>query len=75
MTLPNKPPYRSILLRMWIEPSSYRPSVWRFSVEDVETSKRCGFADLDHLISHLLVLMEEPMIQPALEAKEQIEPS
>lgn len=60
MPLANKPlPYQAKLLRMWVEPSTHRPPVWRFSLEDVETGKRCGFGDLDHLIAHLLTLMDE----------------
>lgn len=58
--MPTKfPPYRSQLLRMWAEQPARRPPVWRFSLEDVETGQRCGFADLDALICHLLELMEE----------------
>ncbi len=52
-------PYRSQLLRMWAEQPAHRPPVWRFSLEDVETGQRSGFADLDALIMHLLALMEE----------------
>jgi hypothetical protein len=62
MMLPNKPlPYRAQLLRMWVEPSTHRRPIWRFSLEDVETGKRRGFSDLDHLICHLLALMEEQL--------------
>ena len=35
-----------------------RSPVWRFSLEDVATGNRCGFADLDALLVHLLALME-----------------
>ena len=52
----------SQLLRMWAEPSIHRPPVWRFSLEDVTTGERTGFADLDELISHLLELMETPAV-------------
>lgn len=52
-------PYRSQLLRMWVESTTHRTPVWRFSLEDVDTGERCGFADLDALICHLLELMEE----------------
>ena len=51
--------YRSQLLRMWVEETTDRMPVWRFSLEDVETGTRNGFADLDALIYHLLDLMEE----------------
>jgi hypothetical protein len=48
---------------MWVEHSTHRPPVWRFSLEDVETGERSGFGDLDHLICHLLALMEEQLQQ------------
>ena len=48
----------SQMLRMWAEPSTRRPPTWRFSLEDVATGQRAGFADLDGLICHLLALME-----------------
>lgn len=54
------PRYQSQLLRMWAEQPARRPPVWRFSLEDVGTGQRCGFADLDALITHLLELMETP---------------
>lgn len=50
----------SQMLRMWAEPFSCRPPIWRFSLEDVTTGQRVGFADLDGLIRHLLELMETP---------------
>ena len=53
------PPYRSQLLRMWAEPAGRRASVWRFSLEDVGTGQRAGFADLEALITHLLAMMDE----------------
>jgi hypothetical protein len=59
MTIPTQfSPYRSQLLRMWVEQSMRCTPVWRFSLEDVATGKRCGFADLDALITHLVALME-----------------
>lgn len=76
MMLPNRTlPYRAILLRMWIEPSSYRTPNWRFSLENVETGERSGFGDLDHLIYHLLTLMEEPLMHPTQEAEEHVQAS
>lgn len=60
MSMPIRfPPYRSQLLRMWVEPAGARAPVWRFSLEDVSSGQRAGFADLDALITHLLALMEE----------------
>ena len=56
--LPRQLPYQAQLLRIWVEsPQSHHP-VWRFSLEDVATGQRTGFADLDALICHLLGLME-----------------
>jgi hypothetical protein len=49
---------------MWVEPSSRYPYHWRFSLEDVGTGQRFGFADLDALIMHLLALMEEQPASP-----------
>jgi hypothetical protein len=43
--------YRAHLLRYWREHQS--PSAWRFSLEDVRTGERRGFADLDALIAFL----------------------
>jgi hypothetical protein len=59
------PLYRAQLLRMWVERPSQRSPIWRFSLEDVETKERNGFADLDALIDHLLRLMAECPEQPA----------
>lgn len=61
MSMPTRfPPYRSQLLRMWVEPAGSRAPIWRFSLEDVGTGQRAGFADLDELICHLLEMMETP---------------
>ena len=51
--------YRSHLLRMWLETSPSHPPRWRFSLEDVSSGARVGFADLDALTYHLLALMEQ----------------
>jgi hypothetical protein len=56
---PKSPSYRAQLLRMWVEQPGHHPPTWRFSLEDVSTGKRQGFADLDALICHLLELMDE----------------
>lgn len=60
----NFPLSHSQMLRMWAESATHRPPVWRFSLEDVATGERTGFADLDELISHLLALMETPATNP-----------
>jgi hypothetical protein len=50
---------RTLILRMWAEGDLARAPVWRFSVEDVFTRGRQGFADLDALICYLLEVMDE----------------
>jgi thiosulfate/3-mercaptopyruvate sulfurtransferase len=44
---------------MWIDTPARHPPYWRFSLEDVGTGVRTGFADLDALIGHLLELMDQ----------------
>jgi len=44
---------------MWTDAPAHRLPVWRFSLEDISTGVRSGFADLDALIEHLLDLMEQ----------------
>jgi thiosulfate/3-mercaptopyruvate sulfurtransferase len=46
---------------MWLETSVQRPARWRFSLEDVETGTRIGFANLEALIYHLLSQMDDPV--------------
>jgi hypothetical protein len=58
------PAYRAQLVRLWVETSEDRPPVWRFSIEDVVTKERHGFADLDALVCYLLSLMDEALPQP-----------
>jgi len=43
------------LLIMWRERPARpgQPAVWRFSLEDVQTRERRGFADLDDLLAFL----------------------
>ena len=65
--MPNRtklPLYRAQVLRMWIDSPAHHPPVWRFSLEEVGTGVRSGFADLDALIEHLLDLMEQLPEQP-----------
>ena len=54
-----QPLYRVQILRMWIDAPAHHPPLWRFSLEEVGTGIRNGFADLDALIYHLLNLMEQ----------------
>jgi hypothetical protein len=61
--MPNRPllpRYRTQILRMWSESPAHQMPFWRFSLEDVSTGVRCGFADLDALIEYLLEQMEQP---------------
>jgi hypothetical protein len=55
----HSPSYQSHLLRMWLEQPARCTPVWRFSLEEVGSGQRTGFADLDALLLHLLALMEE----------------
>src|SRR5262245_30003807 len=60
--MPNRtklPLYRAQVLRMWIDTPARHPPRWRFSLEDVGTGVRTGFADLDALIAHVLELMDQ----------------
>jgi hypothetical protein len=52
---------------MWVEPSPRCLPHWRFSLEDVATGQRCGFADLDALICHLLEQMDASPDQASAE--------
>jgi hypothetical protein len=48
------PAYRSYLLRFWEERGAEAaPSVWRFSLEDPQTTQRLGFASLAALTEWL----------------------
>jgi len=50
---------------MWTDAPTHRLPIWRFSLEDISTGVRSGFADLDALIEHLLDLMEQLPEQPS----------
>ncbi len=51
--------YHAQVLRMWSESPAHELPAWRFSLEEIGTGVRNGFADLDTLIEHLLDLMEQ----------------
>jgi thiosulfate/3-mercaptopyruvate sulfurtransferase len=60
--MPNRtklPLYRAQILRMWTDAPAHRLPAWRFSLEDIGSGVRSGFADLDALINHLLDQMEQ----------------
>jgi hypothetical protein len=44
---------------MWTDVPAHRLPAWRFSLEDISTGERSGFADLDALIDYLQDLMEQ----------------
>ncbi len=46
-----KPDYRSFMLRIWIEQTD--GNKWRFSLEDTQTGKRKGFANINQLKAYL----------------------
>lgn len=60
--------YLSYLLRYWEErgPQPSQPAIWRFSLEDVETGERRGFANLEALVAFLQTRMtsEPPDVEP-----------
>ena len=55
--------YHALLLRMWLDNPGREPPAWRFSLEDVGTGERSGFADLDALIGHLRRIAETATTQ------------
>ena len=60
--MPNQtklPLYRAQILRMWLETSAHHPAAWRFSLEEIGTQSRSGFADLAALVEHLQDSMEQ----------------
>ena len=61
----NLPLYRAYVLRLWADAPARRLPAWRFSLEDISTGVRSGFADLDALIEHLMDLMEQLPEQPS----------
>jgi hypothetical protein len=68
------PLYRAQILRMWTDAPAHRLPAWRFSLEEIGSGVRSGFADLDALINHLLDQMEQlpermPDTQPMSEER------
>jgi hypothetical protein len=51
MTEPQR--YRAYLLRLWQSEDERGRRVWRAALEDVRTSERHGFADLERLCAFL----------------------
>ena len=51
----SSPRYCAYLLRCWETPGQRpaRPTTWRFSVEDIHTGERRGFASVQALIDFL----------------------
>lgn len=49
------PSYRAYLLRFWETRSQnpHDPKSWRFSLEDLQTKERKGFANLEMLVAFL----------------------
>lgn len=61
--------YHAHVLRFWQERN--RPGAWRFSLEDVRTGKRQGFADLDALITFLrATIAHDPPIRVNVETED-----
>jgi hypothetical protein len=53
-------PYLSYLLRLWVV-QNQEVSVWRCSVEDVQTGERHGFASLESLCEFLREATGRPL--------------
>jgi len=51
----NKQSYYSFMLRLW-QMGRVKPYTWRASLEDPHTGQQRGFADLNSLLKHLLLL-------------------
>jgi len=47
------------LLRLWSEPCQNQAPVWRFSLQDVASGERYGFADLESLLTFIRARMNE----------------
>jgi hypothetical protein len=59
---PRPPTYRAYLLRFWREQREHPDlsSTWRFSLEDPQSGKRRGFANLEALTTFLRKATSEP---------------
>jgi len=57
--MPNEPRRIVYLLIMWCERTvdRGRPALWRFSLEDMRTEQRLGFASLQTLMAYLQAQM------------------
>jgi hypothetical protein len=51
--------YHAYLLRMWAEPGAAEAEGWRYSLENVQTGSRRGFADLAALCAFLQIAADE----------------
>jgi hypothetical protein len=65
--LDEPPRNRSFILRLWEarSQSTEEPSTWRFSLQDPESDKRYGFADLEALVEFLRVEIGHEAKPPA----------
>jgi len=56
------PRYRAYLLRFWEERGQHADDgeVWRFSLEDLHTQERRGFASLEEVMTFLRQQMKRP---------------
>ena len=62
------PRYRAYLLRFWEERSQHAGDggVWRFSLEDLHTQERRGFATLEEMVAFLQEQISGPVNAPDL---------
>ena len=63
MSQPNNsaPRYQSYLLRCWEVRSQQpdRPATWRYSLQDPQTERKHGFADLEELVAFLRTELDQ----------------
>ena len=70
------PRYLSFLLRCWEEgnPQPGMPETWRFSLEDIHTGQRRGFASLEALLAYVRAELERDREEPAHEVTDKAAP-
>jgi len=66
ISMPEYPLRLTHLLTIWLERSAQpgQPAVWRFSLEDIQTRERRGFASLDALMEFLKTQMMHTETKP-----------
>ena len=62
--------YHSYLLRLWRVRDDGQQ--WRASLEDVQTSKLCGFEDIKALVKYLEAVTGQDLPQPAVQVDQEV---